>query len=154
VLATPSAALTVAVTLATTEEVEMVEIVETETSEETRTKETETSEETLTKETEMGIASTINPPTTLAMAIATATEMVAMEGPTIFPPATVVDVVDLDVVEVAAATVDPQVAAVAAAAEETKEVENLQLSNGSQGLLILGEGGGVLQTTKPLLPAI
>merc|ERR1711951_231906 len=55
-------------------------------------------------------------------------EMVAMEGPTIFPPATMVDVVDLDVVEVAAATADPQVAAVAAA-EETKEVENLPLSN-------------------------
>merc|ERR1711973_825383 len=82
-------------------------------------------------------------------------EMVAMEGPTIFHPATVVDEEDLDVVEVAAATVDPQVAAVAAAAEETKEVEKgLLLSNGYQGLLILGEGGGVLQTTKPLLPAI
>merc|ERR1711951_281701 len=39
-------------------------------------------------------------------------EMVAMEGPIIFPPATMVVVVDLDVVEVAAATVDPQVAAV------------------------------------------
>jgi len=284
VLAMPSAALTVAATLATTEEVEMAETVETETLEETRTKETETSEETRTKETETGITSTINLLTTTLEAMEVAMvdpvashqvaimgaldpdveiqemvmvdmememvhhpvkmdvmgldvviqemvimdmamvhhqivtdalvldvvvqgmemvdmdhpmailqvimgaldldvviqgmamadmphpmglpqvimdaqdlhvgeEMVAMEGPTIFPPATMVDVVDLDVEEVAAATADPRVAAVVAV-EETKEVENLPLSNGSQGLLILGEGGGVLQTTKPLLPAI
>merc|ERR1711862_859200 len=64
-------------------------------------------------------------------------EMVAMEGQTIFRLATMVDVVDLDVV--AAATVDhPVVAGAVAAAEETKEVENLPVSNGSQDLLILG----------------